>query len=419
MIAVTIADAWFVGRIGVTALAALALVFPVQSLMQMMSAGAMGGGVSSAVARALGSGNPDRATAIVLHATIIALGMAALFILIAAVFAPWLFRLLGGGGDVLDNAVAYAEIAFGGAAAMWLANTFASAMRGTGNMIVPAVVLISTSLLQVVLCGAFTLGWGPFPEMGIRGPAIALVISLGLAALSMGGWLVVGRDGFRLRFSGIALRAELFGDILKVGAVACGNALLTVATILIVTRLVAGQGAAALAGYGLGSRLELTLIPICFGVGGALTATVGANFGARQFARARRVAWSGGLFVAAATGLLGIVAAIWPGLWLENFTADKNALAVGAVYLAIVGPFYGFFGLGQTLYFASQGTGNMIWPFSAGAVRLVVAAGGAAVAAAYFTGETALMFGCLAAGLVCFGGLIAGSLFSRVWNPRD
>ena len=84
----TIADAWFVGRIGITPLASLALVFPVQMLMQMMSAGAMGGGVSSAVARALGAGQPDRANAIVLHAMIIALGMATLYVVVAAALAP-------------------------------------------------------------------------------------------------------------------------------------------------------------------------------------------------------------------------------------------------------------------------------------------------------------------------------------------
>jgi len=415
----TFADAWFVGRLGITALASVALVFPIQTLMQMMSSGAMGGGVSSAVARALGSGRPERANAIVLHATIIAIAMAGLFVVAAAVYAPWLFALLGARGAVLDGAVAYAEIAFGGAVAMWLANTFASVLRGTGNMAVPARILIAASVLQVALSGALTLGWGPFPALGLRGPATALVIGMSVAALVMGGAVVAGRGGVRLRLAGIALQAELFRDILKVGAVACGNALLTIATIVIVTRLVAEQGAAALAGYGLGSRLELMLIPISFGIGGALTATVGANVGARQFARARRVAWSGGLFVAVVSGLIGGVVAVWPDLWLANFTADAAALAVGARYLAIVGPFYLFFGLGQTLYFASQGTGNMIWPFSAGVVRLGVAAGGGTIAATYFAADLAPLFACLSAGLVCFGGLIAGSLFSRVWNPRD
>lgn len=412
-----IADAWYVGQIGVTALASLALVYPVQALMMMMSAGAMGGGVSSAVARALGAGNRDRANAIVMHAVIIALCMSALFVLILSVMAPSVFAMLGGKAGVLDGAVAYAEIAFGGAVAMWLANTFASILRGTGNMNVPAMALVSSSVIQIFLCGALTLGWGPFPAMGIRGPAIALIIAFGVAACIMGAYIISSRSGLRVHLSGVTLKRGIFMDILKVGAVACGNALLTIATILIVTRLVAQQGPEALAGFGLGSRLELMLIPIAFGVGGALTASVGANFGAKQFSRARRIAWIGGLSVGAFTGLIGITVAIWPDLWLGHFTADAAANAVGRDYLAIVGPFYGFFGMGMALYFASQGTGNMKWPFTAGTLRLIIAAGGAAIAAKFFVDAQNMMFACLSAGLFCFGGLIAWSLFSRVWNP--
>lgn len=413
----TIADAWFVGQIGVTALASLALVYPVQALLMMMSAGAMGGGVSSAVSRALGGGRRDRANAIVLHAIIIALGMSALFVLVLAVMAPSVFAVLGGRGAVLDGAVAYAEIAFGGAITMWLANTVASVLRGTGNMNVPAVVLAAASVLQIFLSGALTLGWGPFPEFGIRGPAIALTATMALSACVMSGYVVSARSGLRVHLSRVTLKSEIFMDILKVGGVACGNALLTIATILILTRLVAQQGASALAGFGLGSRLELMLIPIAFGIGGAMTASVGANFGAGQFARARRIAWTGGLAVGAFTGLVGITASIWPDLWLSHFTADDAAVAVGRNYLAIVGPFYGFFGMGMALYFASQGTGNMKWPFTAGTLRLTVAAGGAAIVAANHAGDPNLMFVCISAGLFCFGGLIAWSLFSRVWNP--
>jgi putative MATE family efflux protein len=413
----TIADAWFVGQIGVTALASLALVYPVQALLMMMSAGAMGGGVSSAVSRALGGGQRERANAIVLHAVIIALGMSALFVLLLAVQAPAVFTMLGGSAGVLDGAVAYAEVAFGGAIAMWLANTFASILRGTGNMNVPAIALVFASAVQIFLSGALTLGWGPFPEFGIQGPAMALTVAYALAACIMGGYVISARSGLRVHLSGVALKAEIFMDIIKVGGVACGNATLTIATILILTRLVAEQGAGALAGFGLGSRLELMLIPVAFGIGGAMTASVGANFGAKQYARARRIAWIGGLTVGGFTSLIGIAVAIWPELWLSHFTANSAAIAVGRNYLAIVGPFYGFFAMGMALYFASQGTGNMKWPFTAGTLRLIIAAGGATIVANYYSGDLNVMFACIAAGLICFGSLIAWSLFSRVWNP--
>lgn len=415
--ATTIADAWFVGRVGVSALASLALVFPIQAMMQMMSAGAMGGGISSAVARALGAGDRPRANALVWHALLIALGMATLYVVVFAALAAPVFSALGGHGEALDGAVAYAQIAFGGALAIWLANSLASLLRGSGDMALPARVLIVTSIGQIALSGALTLGWGPLPALGVRGPAVALVSAFAVAAIAMAIAVARNRHGATFARATLGFQRALFVDIAKVGAVACGNALLTILTIVIVTGIVAGYGTAALAGYGLGSRLELILIPIAFGVGGAMTASVGANFGARQYARARRIAWTGGTFVFAVTGALGLAVAAWPGLWLDWLTADAAARAYGAAYLHIAGPFYGFFGMGMALYFASQGTGNMIWPFSAGVVRMAVAAGGGAIAALALGAPLATVYWLVAAGLLLFGTLIAASLRSRVWSP--
>ena len=110
---VSISDGWFVGRLGSTTdLAALALVCPAQMTLGMMSAGAMGGGISSSVARALGSGNKAAAEAAAAHALVIALGMAALFAIIFVGFGRLIFGALGGSGGALDGAEAFATILF-------------------------------------------------------------------------------------------------------------------------------------------------------------------------------------------------------------------------------------------------------------------------------------------------------------------
>lgn len=416
-IAVTAADAWYVGQLGVAPLAALALVFPIQALMQMMSVGAMGGGISSAIARALGAGDHGRAEALMVHALIIGIVMAFIYTVLFGLLAEPLFRLLGGRGEALEGAVAYARILFGGAIVIWIANVLASILRGTGNMTVPSGVLISVFLFDVVLSGALTLGWFGLPAFGIRGPALAFVTVFGLAGVAMGGYLLAGRAGLTLRLFSQPIRWSLFADILRVGGMACGNSLLTVGTIVIVTGLVGRYGTEALAGFGLGSRLELMIVPFAFGIGGALTAMVGICRGAGEFARARRTAWTGGLIVFALTSVIGLTAAVMPDLWIGLFTTDAEAAAVARRYLQIVGPFYGFSGLGMTLYFASQGNGNVVWPFVAGLSRLFAAAGLGAVAALGFDLPVAWLFAAVALGLVVFGGTVAASLFMRVWNP--
>ena len=349
--AIWIADAWYIGRLGALPLASIALVFPVQAMMQMMSAGAMGGAVSSAVARALGAGDAARADALVRHGIVIAIVMAFIYFAAFGLFAGPVFAGLGGRGAVLDGAVDYAVILFAGGIFMWLALNLARGGRGA----------------------QLRTGW--------------------------------------------SLSADLFRDILKVGLPACGNTVMTIGTVLIVTRLAAEFGVGALAGYGLGSRLELLIVPLSAGVGMALTATTGANFGARQIGRARRIAWTGGLIVGGAVGAVGLAAALWPSLWLDRFTSDAAIVAFGAQYLRIAAPFYGLFGLGMALYFASQGTGSMALPVTAGAIRLIVAGGGGAVAVLWFGGGPAALFACVAAGQFCFGAGVAASLFGRVWNP--
>src|SRR4029450_5493747 len=119
---------------------------------------------------------------------------------------------------------------------------------------------------------------------------------------------------------------------------------------------------------------EYLQIPLVFGMGSALVAMVGTNVGAGQTPRAERIAWTGAGLGAAVTGSIGLAAAAVPHAWLGLFTPDPHVQAAGAPSLRIVGPAYGFFGLGLALYFASQGAGRLTWPLAAGFARLTVAA---------------------------------------------
>jgi hypothetical protein len=119
----------------------------------------------------------------------------------------------------------------------------------------------------------------------------------------------------------------------------------------VTTGFVGVYGATALAGYGIGSRLEYLQIPIVFGLGATLVAMVGTNVGAGQLERARRIAWTGGLFAATICGTIGALVTLAPRLWAGIFTDDPEALAIASQYFHVVGPTYGFLGLGMALFF--------------------------------------------------------------------
>jgi putative MATE family efflux protein len=372
-----IAETAYVGVLGIEALAAMALAFPMIMLMQMMSAGAMGGGVSSAIARALGAGDLPRANILALHAIVIALVAAALFSAFFWLLGPSIYGLLGGRGSSLDLAVLYSNTVFSGALCIWLFNTLSSVLRGTGNMNVPSVLGLAVAALQIAVGGTLGLGLGPVPKFGIVGVGLGQVIAFGLGALYL--FLHLRRRGGRLRLTLAGFRAEraLFVDILRVGALACLSSLQTVLTVLIFTGLVARFGTVALAGYGIGARLEFLLVPIAFSVGVASVPMVGMAFGAGNIARARRVAWTAGTVAAAALGGIGLVVVVAPDLWSRLFTADEAVIAAARQYLTAAGFGFPFFGFGLCLYFASQGSGKVLGPVLGGTIRLLlVAAGG-------------------------------------------
>lgn len=372
-----IAETAYVGLLGIEPLAAMALAFPMVMLMQMMSAGAMGGGVSSAISRALGSGDTARANALALHAILIALGMSVFFTAFFLILGPAIYALLGGRGGTLEQAVLYSNVAFSGAVSVWLFNTLASVLRGTGNMMVPSVVGLVAAILVVVIGGALGLGIGPIPRFGLPGVASGQVIAFGLGAAYLYWYLQSGRARLKLQPRSFKGRREMFLDILKVGAVACLSPLQSVLTVLIFTGLVARFGTVALAGYGIGARLEFLLVPVAFSVGVASVPMVGMAIGAGLIARARNVAWTAGGVAAAALGSIGLVVMIAPDAWTMLFTRDAEVVAAARLYLTAAGPGFAFFGLGLCLYFASQGAGTIVGPVLTATLRLaIVAIGG-------------------------------------------
>jgi len=400
---VSVADTYFVGRLGTAPLAGLALVFPLIMLLQMASAGAMGGGVSSAIARALGAGDAAAARKLVAHALVIAAGMGAAFTLLIVPFGGLLYALLGGEGESLRNALTYSSIIFGGAITVWAANTLSSVLRGSGNMLVPALTLIGAACVHVPLTGTL------IPRIGIAGAGIAYITTFGLAALVMA--LIVWRSSLRPQRADWRLEWRLFREILRVGALSSLNSLQTVVTAVIITGFVGRYGAAAIAGYGVGLRLELLQIPLVFAVGQALVVLVGVHIGAGRVARAKHIAWVGAAFAAAICLAIGLTVAVFPGAWVGLFSRDPAVLDAGTRYLRTVAPFYALLATGIALYFASQGAGRVLPPLLAGTVRLaLVIAGG--LAAVSLQG----LFLVIAAAMIAYGALTIWFVAASKWK---
>jgi len=415
---VVIAETSYIGRLGVEPLAAMALVFPFVILTMTMSGGAMGGGVASAIARALGAGDVDRASTLAGHALLIGVCFGLSFMLGMLIFGPALLVLLGGRDNVLANAVGYSQVFFGGAVLPWLMNSMAGILRGTGNMKLPSLMILGSAVLQVIFGGALGLGLGPIPQFGMRGVAAGSLLAFLTSTFVMSWYLFSGRARLVPRIKGLQVRWAMLADILKVGLISCFSPLQSVLTLSIFTHLLTRFGTEILAGYGIGARLEFMLTSVAFAFGIASVPMVGMAIGAQQISRARRVALTAGLLSFISVGLVATLIAIFPDVWINIFTEDPSVRAASSQYLSTAAPMYAFIGLAMSCYFSSQGAAKVLGPVLAQSARLLfIAVGGWWMSQRH--APAADFFILAAASMVVLGLLSTSSVILTRWGPRE
>ena len=413
---VSVAETWFVSRLGTNAIAGVSLVFPLLMLMIMMSNGGFGGGVASAVSRALGAGRKEDADALVLHATVVAVGCGLLFTVIPWLAAPALYRYLGAQGESLHEAILYSNLVFSAAIPAWIANLLAAALRGAGNVRVPAGVVIGTCAGTLAISPSLIFGVGPLPGLGVAGAGIAMIANNVGAALALAAYMRTRRSAVRL----VAARIEwrLLRDILGVGTLSAVGTVLANLTVAVTTGLVGRWGVAAIAGYGMAARLDYILIPLLFAIGTASVTMIGTNVGAQQLGRAREIARVAVILSAGLVEAIGLVAAAAPAGWMHLFSHDPAVVTAGVGYLRRVGPFYGLLGTGLALYFSSQGFGRMGWVLALGSSRFLTVLIGAWFCLLFGSPLTTIYW-VAALGVILFGTLTAaGVLYGRAWRAR-
>lgn len=411
----SVAETYFVSVLGTDAIAAASLVVPVILLMTMVSNGGIGGGVSSAIGRARGAGREDEAQSLAWHALVLGLIFGLVFTLVLWAVGPALYHFLGGRGASLEQAVVYSNILFGGAAASWALTLLQSALRGTGNVKVPALIIAGSVFIGLLISPALISGWYGLPGLGVAGAGVAQVLTNVVGLSCIVAYMRSKRSSLRLQ--PYPLRRDRFAAILIVGLPSSMNAAMSNLALTAVTAAAGSFGVDAIAGYGIASRLDGLLVPILFGFGTAALTVVATNLGAGQVARARRSAIVNAIFVACLLEGLGLLLAFWPELWLGWFTNNPEVLKVGALYLQIVGPTYGLSAISMELYFAGQGARRIGWPMVATATRLAFAVLATALAA---SGAVSLGFAfvLVAAGVVSSAVISLWGFARTSWGER-
>jgi putative MATE family efflux protein len=411
--AISLMEVFFIAKLNIDALAGVSQVFPLLSLVAALSQGSVGGSVMSAVARALGSGRREDANRLVWCAVAIAIPLGLISTIIFLYLGPSFYAATSASPPALTAALAYSNLVFGGAVLIWIFNLLMSAVRGTGNLVVPLTIVCGGALLLIPLSPVLISGLGPIPDFGVRGGAIALLIYYGAGSVAFAAYLWTHQGALKPSARPPALRLKSIWDILRVGSMSALVGGSTNLTLAILTGFVGAHGVAAVAGYGAGSRLEFLLVPISYGIGGPVGILVGTNLGAGNIRRALRVVCVGLLVAGLSTEAIGLAAACWPDIWLEAFSKDPAVIAAGSAYLRTVGPFFGFFGMGYALYCGGQGAGRIGWSVAGALARACIA-----IAGGYFVnrinGDIGGIFWAAALGMVAFGCLGLPSVLFKI-----
>ncbi|MEC9345254.1 MAG: MATE family efflux transporter [Pseudomonadota bacterium] len=410
----SIVETSYLGQLGRTELAGVALVFPLFMLAGMLSAGAIGGAVSGATAQAVGAGDQPRAEAILRTAIVLSVVLGLVMGFGIWAFDTAIFGALGGTGEVLAAGQAYADVLMPGLVAIWLFNMMSGVLRGAGDMLRPALLQALVTASHFILAPVLIIGAGGIGGNGIQGAAMAIVGAYGIGVLATLVLVLSGRATVSLRAGPVP--ATVVTPLLRVGTVAGIQAVFTVVTALWITGLVGRLGPAWLAGYGIGARLEFLMIPIIFGFGAAMIAMVGANAGAGNRARAIAVAWRGALAASVVVGLIGLGNAAFPTAWASLFTDDPAVIAATATYMGIVAPCYAFFALGLALYFASQGLKTLTMALAGSVARFVIIVVGTMVLSGAGTPDAEAAFGCVAFAMVSYGLIVSLGLRFGSWR---
>jgi putative MATE family efflux protein len=340
MIIASLIEIYYIGLLGTAELAAISFTFPVVMTMNSLSMG-LSVGASSIIARSAGAGDHYKVQKLVSHCLVLVVLATSVLALVGYHLSETIFRLLGAKTHILELTVAYTSIWFYGLPFFALSMVSTGLIRATGNAVVPGIILTAGSVLQVILSPMLIFGVGPFPELGFIGAAWGFVLSRIISFLFS--FYVIGINEKLL----ITSMDNLFASwraILHVGIPAAATNLIMPVSMGIGTRLLAGHGAAVVAGYGVGSRVDSLLAMVMFAVASSTGPFIGQNWGARKFDRVKKALSLANRFCLS-WGLFAFIFMLLFGRWLVGFFADDaEVIETARIYLLIIPLSIGFMG---------------------------------------------------------------------------
>ncbi len=316
-----IVDTFWVARLGHEAIAALTIVFPYQILFIAVGVGT-GVGIGALVSRRFGENNIEATNHVAGQIFFLSVLWGVLFVVAGVFFSKSILTAFGATPDIMEYSTQYLVIISYGAPQIIFALVVSSLIRGSGDAVKPMIIMITASVINIILDPVLIIGLGPFPEMGIRGAALATIIAQSIGAVLALYYFLAHKTAFRIRVSHLLPNMPILRDIYRVGAPSTILEVTESLAFVLFNNVVSAYGSVAIAAVGIVIRIsDLAFMPI-IGVSNGLLPIVGFNFGARYFKRlwkAVKLASVGiVVFLVAATILIEIFAPQIIGIFSKN-----------------------------------------------------------------------------------------------------
>jgi MATE family, multidrug efflux pump len=353
-------DAFWVGRLGAAAVAAVSISFPVSFLVIALGAG-LGIAGATLSAQYMGAGRQDMVNHVAAQTMLMVTVTSAVLGAAGYALAPPLLKLLGVAPDVYAGALGFMRVSFVGIIFVFVYAMFQALMRGVGETRTPLMIVFGTVVLNFLLDPLFIFGLGPLPPQGVMGAALATLATQGLAALLGIAIFLRGRHGIQLSWRGFRpdpayiKRAFLLGlpGSIELSTRGLGPMLLSF--------LVASFGTVTLAGYGIGSNiLQFVTIP-AMGLSQAVSTLVSQNMGAGNQKRAAHVTFLGACASFAILSIVGLIAYLFAPALVSFFVPRApDVIAEGAQFIRIMCLAWGGIGVQLCVVAAFRASGNML-----------------------------------------------------------
>jgi putative MATE family efflux protein len=356
-----VVDVFWVAKLGSNAVATVGFT---ESLLTLLYAVAMGLSISAAatVARRVGEKHPSAAADVAIQSVLLGVITAVILGLAGGFFAPQLLRLMGASPEVVATGGNYARAIYGGSGTVLLLFLINAVFRGAGDAALSMRVLWTANIINMLLNPCLIFGWGPFPRLGVTGSGVGTTIGRGVGVLLQLWYLFSGRSRVTLTWSQFRILPDLMFRLIRLSLGGMLQNLIGMASWILLVRIIAGFGSAAVAGYTLAVRIMIFSLLPSWGMANAAATMVGQNLGAKKPQRAQQAVWRAGIYNMVFLGLVALVFVTFAEGLVGLFTRDPQVVPIAAGALRAVSYGYLFYGWGMVLVQAFNGAGDTITP---------------------------------------------------------